>query len=493
MLKNYTKDFPKDFLWGSASAAYQIEGGWDKDGKSPSVWDEFVEIPGKTYKGTNGKVAVDHYHHYKEDIELMAELGLKTYRFSIAWSRIFPENMNEVNEKGIEFYQNIIDLLVENGIEPMVTVYHWDLPAYIQKEYRGWESRQIVDDFEKYVITLLERFGDKVKYWITLNEQNVFTRSGWLTGEHPPGLKDETQLFYQVNHHAFLAHARVVDKFHEIVPDGMVGPSFNFHPSYQGKSRPEDYLAKQHFDYLNNYWWLDVYGYGRYPKLAMEYLKEQNENPEILNGDMELLESAASKIDFMGINYYRTDTVEYNPEDGIESSGQETRSGEKGTSEIKGIPGLYKTPLNPHLPTTDWDWTIDPVGLRVACREITSRYDLPIIISENGLGAFDDLKDDNTVNDTYRIEYLRDHLREIKKAIDEGSEVLAYCSWSFTDLLSWLNGYQKRYGLVYIDQSEDDDNPSLNRYKKESYYWYQEVIETDGESLWKDELGASRQ
>jgi 6-phospho-beta-glucosidase len=488
LLENYRKTFPKDFLWGSASAAYQIEGGWNEGGKSPSVWDEFVEIPGKTFKGTTGKVAVDHYHRFEEDIQLMAELGLKTYRFSIAWSRIYPNSMDEVNEEGIQFYQNIIDLLVKNDIQPMVTVFHWDLPAYLQEAYRGWENRQIVEDFEKYVVTLFERFGEKVKYWITLNEQNVFTRSGWLNGEHPPGLENETKTHYQVNHHAFLAHARAVERFHEIIPDGMVGPSFNFHPSYTAESRPEDYLAKQHFDYMNNYWWLDVYGYGRYPKLAMKYLKERNEHPEIADGDMELLESAASKIDFIGVNYYRTDTVAYNPKDGITSSGKETRSGEKGTSEIKGIPGLYKTPLNPHLSTTDWDWTIDPIGLRVACREITSRYDLPIIISENGLGAFDKLEEDNSIKDTYRIEYLRDHLKEVKKAIDEGSEVLAYCSWSFTDLLSWLNGYQKRYGLVYIDQSEDNENPTLDRYKKDSYYWYQEVIDSDGKTLWDNEV-----
>lgn len=477
--------FPKDFLWGSASAAYQIEGAWDKDGKSPSVWDKFVRIPGKTFKGTTGDVAVDHYHRYKEDIALMAEMGMKTYRFSIAWTRIYPNSMDEVNQKGLDFYQDIIDVCLENGIQPMITLYHWDLPQYLQDAYRGWESRQIIEDFEKYAVTLFKEYGNKVKYWITMNEQNIFTRLGWQSAQHPPGLSDEDKLHYQVNHHAFLAHAKAVEKFHEIVADGMVGASFAFHPSYALDTKPKNVLAKHDFDDLKNYWWMDVYAYGRYPRAAMKYLESKNIAPKIQAGDFELLKSASEKVDFMGVNYYRSDVVEHNPEDGVDNSGIVNVSGKKGTSTETGMAGIYKSPLNPHLPTTDWDWTIDPMGLRIGCREITSRYDLPIIISENGLGAFDKLEEDKSVHDPYRIKYIQEHLKQIKMAIDEGSDIIAYCTWSFTDLLSWLNGYQKRYGFVYIDQSEYESNPSLNRYKKDSYYWYKNIIETDGEAIWE--------
>lgn len=483
MMLESNKVFPEDFLWGSASAAYQIEGAWDEDGKGPSIWDEFVHTSGKTYKGTNGDVAVDHYHRFEEDIRLMAEMGLKTYRFSIAWSRIFPNSMNVVNQKGLDFYHKIIDLCLENSIEPMLTIYHWDLPLFLQKEYRGWEDRQIVSDFSKYAVTLFKEYGKKVKYWITINEQNVFTRMGWMTAQHPPQIENNEKLFYQVNHHIFLAHAQAVEHFDEFVKDGLIGASFALHPSYALDCHPENGVAKMDFDDLKNYWWMDIYAYGRYPKAAFRYLESKGVSPKIEPSDMELLKSASKKISFMGINYYRSDVVEYNPENGISNAGVFNTTGEKGTSTISGIAGIYKNPPNPYLPTTDWDWTIDPVGIRIGCRDITSRYDLPIVISENGLGAFDRLESDGCVHDQYRIDYIAKHLKEIKYAIDEGSEIIAYCTWSFTDLLSWLNGYQKRYGFIYIDQSEEANNPSLNRYKKDSYYWYKSMIETNGEAL----------
>lgn len=486
MMQPTKQSFPKDFLWGSASAAYQIEGGWDADGKGPSIWDDFVKVPGNTYKNTNGDVAVDHYHRYEEDIRLMAEMGLQVYRFSIAWSRIFPTSMDEVNQKGLDFYHHIIDLCIDHHIVPMVTIYHWDLPLFLQQKYRGWESRNIVSDFKKYAVTLFEAFGDKVKYWITINEQNVFTRMGWLTAQHPPQIENDEKLFYKVNHHVFLAHAEAVIAFQDLVPNGMIGASFAQHPSYPLDCKPENIMAKLDFDDLKNYWWMDVYSYGRYPKAAMKYLQNKGVAPVVTEDDAKLLLKAATHIDFMGVNYYRSDVVEYNPIDGINSSGVFNTTGEKNSATVPGVAGLYKNPLNPHLPTTDWDWTIDPIGIRAGCREITSRYDLPIIISENGLGAFDTLEEDGSIHDPYRIEYLAEHLKEIKLAIEEGSEIIAYCTWSFTDLLSWLNGYQKRYGFVYVDQYEEASNPSLNRYKKDSYFWYKKVIESHGGHLFAD-------
>ena len=223
---------PQNFLWGAASASYQIEGAYLEDGKGLTNWDNFVRIEGKTFKGTTGDVAVDHYHRYKEDIALMAEAGLKTYRFSIAWARIFPNGRGEVNKKGLEFYNNIIDECLKYSIEPMITIYHWDLPQALVDEYGGWESRKIVDDFVNYATTLFKAFGNKVKYWITLNEQNIFTSLGWLTAMHPPGKFDDQKTFYQVNHHANMAHAKTVIAYREMGFTGMIGASFAYTPSY---------------------------------------------------------------------------------------------------------------------------------------------------------------------------------------------------------------------------------------------------------------------
>jgi len=478
-----TAGFPDDFLWGSASAAYQIEGADCEDGKGISNWDEFVKIPGKTFKGTTGAVAVDFYHHYKEDIARMAEMGLKTYRFSIAWTRIYPQGNGKVNEAGLAFYDNVINECLKYGIEPMVTIYHWDMPQALEEAYHGWENPQIIEDFVTYAVTLFERYGDRVKYWITMNEQNIFTSMGWMEGLHPPGKTDQLKLFYQVNHHANVAHARSVLELKKRFPHAMVGASFAFSPCYAIDCRPENAMAKEDFDDLRNYWWLDIYGYGRYPKSAMKYLRSIDCAPDITEDEMRDIRQAASLIDFMGVNYYQTAVAEYNDIHGVGANHEVNTTGEKGTAKISGVPGLYKNPANPYLKTTDWDWTIDPMGIRMCCRTITSRYDLPIIISENGLGAFDKLEEDKTIHDPYRIEYLRAHIEELKKAVADGCEVLAYCTWSCTDLLSWLNGYQKRYGFIYVEREEDDASAALNRYPKDSFHWYAEVIKTNGQNL----------
>ena len=480
-MSNYK--MPENFLWGSASAAYQVEGAYLEDGKGITNWDKFVRIEGKTFKNTTGDIAVDHYHRFKEDVRLMAEMGLKTYRFSIAWARIIPNGNGEINEKGLKFYENLIDECLKYNIEPMVTIFHWDLPQALIEQYGGFESRKIVDDFVRYATVLFERFGAKVKYWITLNEQNIFTSLGWLTAMHPPGKFDDVKTFYQVNHHAFMAHAKTVLKFKKLVPNGKIGASFAYSPSYSIDCNPINAMSKMDFDDMKNFWWMDMYAYGRYPKSTFVYLKNKDMEPKFEAGDEEILKEAASKIDFMGVNYYQTSVCEYNPIDGVTPYGTFNTTGIKGSGQVTGQPGLFKNPSNPYLKTTDWDWTIDPMGLRYALREITSRYNLPVVISENGLGAFDKKEEDNSIHDPYRIAFLKAHIEEMKIAMEEGCEVIAYCTWSFTDLLSWLNGYQKRYGFVYVDREEEEEGSSMNRYKKDSYYWYKKVIETNGEEL----------
>lgn len=478
MIHKKLDNFPKNFLWGSASAAYQVEGAWNKDGKGVSVWDEFVRIPGKTFMGTTGDVAVDHYNRYKEDVALMAEMGLKAYRFSIAWARIFPEGKGEVNKKGLDFYSNLIDDLIKHNIEPIVTIYHWDLPKALQDLYGGWESREIIEDFDNYSVTLFKHFGNRVKYWVSLNEQNIFIGQGYLRGIHPPGVQDYKRMF-QANHIASLANAKAISSFRKIVKDGKIGPSFAMSPSYPATSRPEDILAFENSEELNANWWMDVYAWGEYPTAGLKFLEEKGWAPEIKEEDMEILKSG--KPDFMGVNYYKTGTYEKNPIDGV-GIGVFNTTGKKGTTQEEGIPGAFKTKKNPYLETTNWDWEIDPTGLRIGLRRITSRYRLPILISENGLGEFDKLEDGNIINDEYRIDYLEKHLQACKEAITDGVDLIGYCTWSFTDLLSWLNGYQKRYGFVYVNREELDEK-DLARYKKKSFYWYKDIIKTNGNNL----------
>ncbi|MFH0347948.1 6-phospho-beta-glucosidase [Bacillus sp. SW14] len=477
MIHQHPESFPKHFLWGSASAAYQIEGAWNEEGKGPSVWDVFTKIPGKTFKGTNGDIAVDHYHRYKEDVALMAEMGLKAYRFSVSWPRIFPKGKGEINEAGLAFYDHLIAELLSHNIEPVLTLYHWDLPQALMDEYGGFESRNIIEDFNNYCITLYKRYRDRVKYWVTLNEQNYNFNHGFITAMHPPGVKDRKR-FYEANHIAFLANAKAIDSFREYVPEGKIGPSFAYSPAYPLSSHPEDILAFENAEEFMNNWWLDMYSWGTYPQIPFRYLEKQGWAPTIEAGDMELL--AKGKPDFIGVNYYQTITYERNPLDGV-SEGKMNTTGQKGTNQETGIPGVFKTKKNPHLKTSNWDWTIDPIGLRIGLRRITSRYQLPVFITENGLGEFDKVED-GTVLDDYRIDYLRSHLEQCRQAISDGVDLIGYCSWSFTDLLSWLNGYQKRYGFVYVNRDEEHTH-DLKRLKKKSFYWYQNLIKTNGESL----------
>jgi 6-phospho-beta-glucosidase len=408
----------------------------------------------------------------------MKEMGLKSYRFSIAWSRVIPDGRGEVNAAGLKFYENLIDELIENGIEPIVTLYHWDLPQALQDLYGGWESREVIADFVAYAEVLFNTFKGKVKYWVSLNEQNVFTQHGWVLATHPPG-KVDMKLFYQVNHTANLANAAVINKFHDMEMPGKIGPSFAYTPQYAKDSDPMNVLAAENAEELFAHFWMDVYCYGEYPLAAMAFLRENGLAPEFADGDAELLKSA--KPDFLGINYYQTATNAWNPFIGGVGASEMNTTGKKGTSKESGIPGVHKRVQNEFIERTNWDWEIDPEGLRIGLRRITSRYRIPVIITENGLGEYDKLED-GKIHDDYRIKYLESHVKAIKEAITDGATVLGYHTWSYTDLLSWLNGYQKRYGFVYVDQDETMEG-SLKRIPKDSYYWYQAIIKDNGEKL----------
>lgn len=475
--------FPKEFLWGAATSAYQVEGAAYEDGKKASQQDIINKENYNLHGFATADIASDHYHHYKEDVALMKEMGFNTYRFSIAWSRVFPDGVGEVNEKGIQFYRNLIDELIANDIEPIITLYHYDLPWALVEKYNGWLDRQVVTDFEYYARYIINEFKDKVKYWTTINEQSIIVQYWTQKCFIPEDMRDNNQLRYQINHHMNLAHAIACKLVHELVPNGFVGAAIGYAPVYPLTSKPEDVMAAQNAHDLRNGFYLDIYFKGFYTKSAMIYLEKNGLAPKIEEGDMELIKEGYS--DFLALNYYASECAKACPiEEGkeIRYSGVNL-SGKKG--EISGFethPGFYEMCKNPNLDTTDWDWAIDPTGLEYIFRDIYMRYNKPLMITENGLGAFDTLSEDGKIHDEYRIDYLRNHIKAMKKAIDYGVEVLAYCPWSALDLLSTSNGVKKRYGFIYVDRS-DDDPKDCARLKKDSFYWYQKVIKSNGEEL----------
>ncbi len=467
---NNYQSFPKDFLWGGSTSAYQVEGAYNEDGKGLSVQDTKEITPGTT----DFKVASDHYHRYKEDIALFSELGFKAYRFSVAWTRIFPNGDGEINEKGIEFYSNLIDECLAYNIEPIVTMYHFDLPDQLNQK-GGWSNPYTSEAFVNYAKVLFERLGDKVNYWLTINEQNMMILHGAAIGTVNKKVSNVKKDLYQQNHYMLLAQARVMKRCHQLCPHAKIGPAPNISEVYPETSNPKDFLAAQNLNSIRNWLYLDVAVYGRYDPLALAYLKDRGLAPEITDEDLEILKEG--KPDFIAFNYYNTSTVAYSSmEDAVvgpEDGDQQIELGEK---------GVYKAVYNSYLKRTNFNWEIDPDGFRATLRSVYQRYGLPIIITENGLGEYDELTEEKKIKDQYRIEYLRDEIRAMKLAISDGVEVFGFCPWSAIDLVSTHSGIRKRYGFIYVDRDEFDLK-NLTRIKKDSFTWYQNVIRTNGEEL----------
>lgn len=465
--------FPKDFLWGAATAAYQVEGAHDAEGKGPSIWDTFSHLPGTTYNGTNGDVAVDHYHRFREDVALMAELGLKSYRFSISWPRLLPEGRGTINEAGVTFYSALIDALLEHGIEPMITLYHWDLPQALQDQ-GGWESRQTIDAFEEYARLCYERYGDRVKLWSTFNETLCFIGFGYITGAHPPGIRDPARAL-QACHHVFIAHARAVAAFRQCAIAGKIGFVNVLQTHTPLDDTPANVAACQLADGIFTHWLYDPVLRGEYPIELLHLAQSSLGAPVFDPGDEALLRD--NVCDFIGLNYYKRETVAANHG---ESRLQINTTGQKGSAHQAGnefgFKDLFKFVRNPNGVYTDWDWEIYPQGLTEGIMQIKERYgDIPIYITENGLGAKDPIIDGEVVDDD-RIDYLRQHIDAVADAIVQGADVRGYYPWSFIDLLSWLNGFQKQYGFVYVDHQRQ-----LARQRKKSFFWYQQLIRHHGE------------
>lgn len=466
-------NFPKDFWWGASSSAFQIEGGWNEGNKGKTVAD-FNSFKRSDVQA-DSKVASDFYHHWEEDIDLMKEMGLKTYRFSIAWARIIPDGDGDINQEGIDFYNKVIDRLIEYNIIPFITLYHFDLPYALVEKYNGWESRECAKAFEKYSRVCFKKFGDRVKYWQVHNEQNLMIRVDERMNiyEEDPYLKEKMRA--QMDYHMFIAHALAVNACHELVDGGKIGPAVSSTVTYPATNRPEDIWAAKMNDCFKTTYALDMHFYGEYPGYYMEYLKKMNIVPETEAGDRELLKSA--KIDFIALNYYRTLCVHHLPEDAEHPFG--TRKSPMNEVDFDQY-GYFEHMKNENLKASEYGAQIDPMGLRIVLNDYYNRYHLPMIITENGLGTADVLTEDGKIHDNYRIDYLRMHIDACSKAISDGVELMGYCPWSVIDLLSSHQGFKKRYGFVYINR-DDHDLKDLARIKKDSFYWYSNVIKTNGE------------
>lgn len=479
------------FLWGGATSSFQVEGGYQEGGRGLSTHD--YETDGSvqnpraiTYRlpdGTVGRAkssffdpedlpdgavpcflddcyypshkAVEHYHHWKEDIKLMAGMGANVYRFSICWSRIFPTGEeDQPNEAGLKFYQDMIAEMEKYGMEPLITIHHDELPIYLAERYDGWSSRHTIDCYMKYCKVLFERFGKKCRYWITFNEINA-VRGFVACGTH----KCDNQTHYHAVHNMFLASAKAVKLGHEMMPGAQFGAMYASSALYPATCKSEDVFAHMQ-KRRETYFFIDVMARGYYPSYTKDVFARRGVTLHTEPEDEEILR--AGTIDYISFSYYRSNVI----------------STETVSNVISGDP-------NPYLEVTPWGWPVDPLGLRYVLNEFYDRYQKPLFIVENGLGAVDKIEADGTIRDDYRIEYLRDHLKEMMKAINEdGVECLGYTMWGPMDLVSLTTGeMKKRYGFIYVDM-DDKGNGTLERRKKKSYDWMAEVIATQGESLW---------
>lgn len=470
------------FLWGGAVAAHQLEGAWNEDGRGPSVCDVLTGgahgVPrritdgvaeGERYPNHDG---IDFYHTYKEDIKYFAELGFKCFRTSISWSRIFPKgDETEPNEAGLQFYDNLFDELLKYGIEPVVTLSHFEMPYYLAKEYGGWMNRKLIDFFIHYAVTVMERYKTKVRYWMTFNEINNQSNTdvdifGWTnSGIRFSEFENPKKALYQVVHHELVASALVVKKGHEINPDFKIGCMCAFVPFYPYSCNPEDMIAAVESMH-ERFYFTDVHCRGHYPSYAKTQWEREDGKPVMEPGDEKIL--AEGKVDYVGISYYMSNAVKA---DIVRTN-----------TDVNG--GNAHSIANPYVKASDWGWQIDPIGLRYSLTTLYERYELPLFIVENGFGAIDQLKEDGTCDDSYRIDYLRSHIQEMKKAVElDGVELMGYTPWGCIDVVSFTTGeLKKRYGFIYVDLN-DDGTGTRKRYKKKSFEWYKKVIRSNGEEL----------
>lgn len=465
--------FPENFLWGGAVAANQCEGAYQEDGKGLSIQDVMpCGIKGaRTEKPTadNMKlIGIDFYHRYKEDIKLFAEMGFKVFRTSIAWSRIFPRGDEETpNEAGLKYYDDLFDECHKYGIEPLVTISHYETPLYLAEHYNGWLNRKMIGFYERYVRTIFIRYKDKVKYWLTFNEINSILNSPFMSGGiHIPKEELTESQLYQAIHHEMVASALATKIGHEINPDFQIGCMILSMPVYPLSPDPKDVIAAMEEEHKHDMF-TEIHVRGEYPGYMKRYMKEHGIEVHFAEGDSEILKNT---VDFISFSYYVSVCATADEEKNIRGEG----------NLLGGVP-------NPTLKASEWGWQIDPRGLRYVLNQFWDKYRKPLFIVENGLGAVDHLvlgaDGELTVEDDYRIEYLKNHLLQVEEALEDGIPVMGYTTWGCIDLVSASTAeLKKRYGFIYVDRN-DDGSGTLNRYKKKSFNWYKEVIATNGESL----------
>jgi beta-glucosidase len=433
--------FPEGFLWGTATAAYQIEGAHDADGKRPSIWDTFSHLPGKVFENQNGDIACDHYHHYRDDIATMADLGLNAYRFSVSWPRVIPGGIGAANPKGLDFYSKLVDALLQRRIRPFITLYHWDLPQAME-DRGGWGARDTAAAFGEYAALMGRTLGDRVKDWITLNEPLASMSAGYVFGIHAPG-KQDPQLAFQVSHHLNLAHGQAVRALRSTVSGARVGITEVSLPVYPASDSEADRAAAQRYDGMVNRWYWDPPLRGSYPADVLDRLGPLA--PTIADGDLQLV---SPPIDFFGHNSYSRAVVKDDPSSMMMGATQVPPDGK---------------------PQTEMGWEIYPDHLYDALTRITRDYGAPdIYITENG-SAFADEVVNGAVNDPQRIDYLRTHLRAAHRAIQDGVKLRGYFCWSLLDNFEWSFGYSKRFGILYVDY------PTQRRIVKASGRFFSDV------------------
>ena len=447
MTTNKLLSFPKGFIWGSATAAYQIEGAWNEDGKGLSIWDTFSHTAGKIYQGNTGDKTVDHYHRWPEDVQIMASLGLQAYRFSTAWTRVQPTGQGAVNRAGLDFYDRLVDALLENGIQPYLTLYHWDLPQPLQ-DMGGWANRDIASHFAEYARIIASRLGDRVLAWMTLNEPQVAALAGYFFGEHAPGLRDPS-LAFQATYNLLVGHGLALEALRSALPaSAEIGIALNLSPIHPASSSDTDQLAAQRIDGIMNRLFIEPLLLGTIPPDVQESFGAFLPNP--LPGDLKRI---SAPLDFLGINYYSRAVIRYDPDVPIAQA-----------SQVQPIGNEYSLM-----------WEIYPPGLHEILTRVWKDYPpAKIIITENGIPVPDGLDLDKRVRDYRRIRYLRDHLAQVYQAIVDGIPITGYFVWSLMDNFEWSLGYHPRFGLVHVDFE------SQVRTIKESGRWYAQVIRDGG-------------
>lgn len=456
-----TTNLPTNFLWGNSTSSMQTEGAWDADGKGKSVYD----VREATDNTSDWKVAIDDYHRYPEDVALMKEMGMNCYRFQIAWSRVQPDGEGAFNEQGIQYYQHLIDELLAAGIEPMICLYHFDLPLNLAEKYNGFVDRRVVDAFFEYAKKMVDTFGNQVKYWITFNEQNLygfseaFKCSGYLKGNR--SLRD----LYQIQHHVALAHAKVANYIHSLNGNALIGGMEAFQEAYPATPNPKDVEAVRRFKEFTDYNLIRIFTTGEYSPEVVRYMQQQHID-DILKPD-ELRELSQTRSDFMSFSYYATATID------------STKIPVGTAPNYYGSVGAKK---NSYLQANEWGWQIDPQGFYGILMDLYNRTELPIFPIENGIGVREEWDGEHTIEDDYRINYHRDHIQALKDAVHDGANVIGYLGWGLIDIPSSAGNVDKRYGVVYVNRTNHELR-DLKRVPKRSFYWLQQVIKTNGATL----------